>query len=336
MSSETVRFSLTEAHDFAYATLIEAGLGADHAASIANLLTKTQGDDCQSHGLYRLISCVRCLKHGKVDPNAVPEIRDTAPGIVTVDAQFGFSPLAFDRGLPVLIEKARAQGVAAMAINRCFHFSALWPEMEALALEGLAGMAMTPSHSWVAPSGGKTPVFGTNPFAFGWPRPGALPLVFDFATSETARGEIELHRRAGKEIPLGWAIDADGAPTTDPSAALAGAMLPFGGHKGSALSMMIELMAGPLIGDALSSESMAFDDGAKVTPCHGELIIAFDPARFVGGNSEQHLQRADILFDAILGQGARLPSQRRYQARERNKTEGVTIPRELYEELKQL
>lgn len=336
MSSETVRLTLAEAYDFALATLLRTGLGQDHAKSIATLLTKTQGDDCHSHGLYRLLSCVRCLKYGKVDPLAVPVVRDTAPGIVTVDARFGFSPFAFDTGLPILMEKARAQGIAAMAINNCFHFSALWPEMEALAAEGFAGMAMTPSHSWVAPAGGKTPVFGTNPFAFGWPRPGALPLVFDFATSETARGEIELHRRAGKGIPLGWAIDADGHPTTDPNEALTGAMLPFGGHKGSALSMMIELMAGPLIGDALSSESMAFDDGAKVTPCHGELIIAFDPARFLGGRSDEHLKRADTLFDAILGQGARLPSQRRYQARERSQTEGVVIPLELYNELKQL
>jgi len=336
MSSETVRLSLAEAYEFARITLLNAGLGPDHATSIATLLTKTQGDDCHSHGLYRLLSCVRCLKLGKVDPNAVPVLHDKAAGIVTVDARFGFSPLAFDIGRPMLMEKARTQGIAAMAINNCFHFSALWPEMEALAAEGLAAIAMTPSHSWVAPSGGKTPVFGTNPFAFGWPRPGTLPLVFDFATSETARGEIELHRRAGKDIPSGWAIDADGKSTTDPSAALEGAMLPFGGHKGSALSMMIELMAGPLIGDALSSESMAFDNGAKVTPCHGELIIAFDPARFLGGRSEEHLLKADTLFDAVLGQGARLPSQRRYQARARSQTDGVLIPLELYNELKQL
>jgi delta1-piperideine-2-carboxylate reductase len=336
MSSKAIHLSLAEAYEFAHTTLLNAGLGSDHATSIAKLLTKTQGDDCHSHGLYRLISCVRCLNHGKVDPNAVPVVHDKAPGIVAVDARFGFSPLAFETGLPVLLEKARAQGIAAMAINNCFHFSALWPEMEALAAEGLAAIAMTPSHSWVAPSGGKTPVFGTNPFAFGWPRPGSLPLVFDFATSETARGEIELHRRAGKDIPSGWAIDAAGSPTTDPSAALEGAMLPFGGHKGSALSMMIELMAGPLIGDALSSESMAFDDGAKVTPCHGELIVAFDPARFLGGCADMHLLRADILFDAILSQGARLPSQRRYQARARNESAGISIPLELYNELKRL
>lgn len=335
MSSETVRLSLTEAYDFAFATLLRAGLGPDHARSIATLLTKSQGDDCQSHGLYRVLTCIQTLKYGKVDPHAVPVVRDTAPGIVTVDARFGFSPLAFETGLPFLMEKAHVQGVAALAINNCFHFSALWPELEALALGGFAGIAMTPSHRWVAPAGGRKPVFGTNPFAFGWPRPDALPLVFDFATSETARGEIELHRRAGKELPSGWAIDAEGAPTTDPVAAMAGAMLPFGGHKGSALSLMIELMAGPLIGDALSSESMAFDDGAKVAPCHGELIIAFDPARFLGGSTEEHMLRAETLFDAILGQGARLPAQRRYQARARNQTEGVVIPLALYNELKE-
>lgn len=152
--------------------------------------------------------------------------------------------LAFDVGRPILIEKARAHGLAAMAINRCCHFSAIWPEVEDIAADGIAALCMLPSHSFVAPAGGTKPVFGTNPIAFAWPRSDLYPYVFDFATSAVARGEIELHRRADKEIPPGWALDSSGRSTTDPAAALAGSMLTFGGHIGSALSTMIELLEG--------------------------------------------------------------------------------------------
>src|SRR5690606_12868255 len=163
--------------------------------------------------------------------------------------------------------------------------------------------------------------------------PHGPPFVFDFATSAIARGELALHRRAGKPIPDGWAIDREGPPTTDPAAALAGAMLTFGGHKGSALSAMIELMAGPLIGDMTSAESMAFDEGVGAAPCHGELILAFDPKVFLGDAAARHVARAETLFEAIVGQGARLPSQRRYEARERSKAHGVRIPKALHDDL---
>jgi LDH2 family malate/lactate/ureidoglycolate dehydrogenase len=187
----------------------------------------------------------------------------------------------------------------------------------------------------VAPAGGTKPVFGTNPIAFVWPRPNTYPFVFDFATSATARGEIELHRRAGKPLPLGWGIDAEGKPTTDPLEVFKGAMLTFGGHKGSALSAMVELLAGPLIGDLMSMESIKHDEGAGAAPMHGELLIALDPAAFLGGAVAENLDRAEHLFDAIVRQGARLPSQRRYEARERSlKNGGVDIPKALYDDLK--
>jgi delta1-piperideine-2-carboxylate reductase len=255
---------------------------------------------------------------------------------VRVDAAFGYSQLAFEMGNRILIEKAKRIGIAALAINNCFHFSALWPEVEVLASEGLAALAMTPSHSWVAPAGGTKPVFGTNPIAFAWPRPGCFPFVFDFATSAIARGDIELHRRTGKEIPLGWAVDESGQPTTDPAAALRGAMLTFGGHKGSALSAMVELLAGPLIGDLTSAESQRFDGGVGATPCHGELILAFNPSLFAATSAEDNEQRAEALFDAIVGQGARLPSQRRFEARARSEANGVNVPAPLLAEVKAL
>jgi delta1-piperideine-2-carboxylate reductase len=316
--------------------LTRHGLSEAHVEAVTRTIVAGERDGCASHGAYRLLVCVNTLKTGKVVADADPIVHDIMPALLRVDAQGGFAQLAFERGLPLLVDKARASGIAALGINNCVHFAALWPEIEAITDQGLIAFACTPSHAWVAPAGGTRPLFGTNPIAFGWPRPDGPPFVFDFATSAVARGEIELHRRAGKQIPTGWGIDASGQPTNDPQAALNGAMLTFGGHKGSALAAMVELLAGPLIGDLTSVESLALDDGAGSSPIGGEFILAIDPAGFLGSEAAQHVARAEALFDGITGQGARLPSQRRYEARARSLTDGVQLPRQLYDDLHKL
>ena len=328
--TDTVQLSLQEIHELAVRVLSHNGMSCAHAQAIARVVTASQRDECHSHGVYRLLVIVHTMRMGKVSGTAEPIVHERSPAIVAVDAQFAFSQLAFEVGSKILAEKASSTGIAALAINNCYHFSALWPEVEALAEQGLAAIALTPSHAWVAPAGGSRPAFGTNPLAFGWPRAGQPPYVFDFATSVAARGEIELHRRNGEPIPLGWGVDATGEPTTDPTAVVkGGAMLTFGGHKGSALSTMIELLAGPLIGDLTSLDSLALDAGEGGTPCHGELIMAFNPSYFGLGDLLGDQARAERLFEAITGQGARLPSQRRFQSRKRSLAQGVDLPRAL-------
>ena len=331
--AETITLTLGEAGDLCMRVLLDRGLGRKHAEAVTAVIVAGQRDECHSHGLYRLIGCAHALASGRVNKAAKPRVIDWAPSIVKVDADFGFSSYAYDEGIGLASEKARSQGLAAFVINKCYHFSALWPEIEPLAEQGFAALALTPSHSWVAPAGGTKPLFGTNPIAFAWPRADNHPFVFDFATSATARGEIELHRRAGKTIAPGLALDRNGRPTVDPAEALRGAMLTFGGYKGSALSTMVELLAGPLIDDMISMESKAFDGGLGTTPCHGELILIFDPSVFLGDALGRNLARAEMLFDAIIGQDARLPSQRRYEARLNSLRDGVTVPRPLYDEL---
>ncbi len=331
------RLDLQEIKDLSMSVLSHAGYGSAHAAAISEMLYTCQLDDCQSHGLFRLFMCVETMKAGKIDGQALPEIETSENAVVRVNAKDGMSLLAFEEAAPVLIDKARKHGIAAMAINRCYHFSALWPEVERFSAAGLAAMAMVPSHSWVAPAGGNRGSLGTNPIAFSWPRAGKDPFTFDFATSGFARGEIELYKRAGKPLPEGVAIDKDGSPTTDPQAALDGAMLTFGGYKGSALSIMIELMAGPLIDDLTSLESMEHAEGKGGAPHHGEIILAFDPAALSGGRVDANNDRAERLFADIIDQGARLPSQRRFAARATNLARGyVEIPEALYTDLRAL
>lgn len=332
--SDNVTLSLASMRELSESILVSNGFNQDHAQAITDVIYACQQDDCHSHGLYRLLMCVESIISGRVDGQASPEVVDAAPSVVKANANSGISLLAFNAALPMLIEKTKQNGIAALAINNCYHFSALWPEVERLSEAGLAAIAMVPSHAWVAPAGGSRGTLGTNPFAFSWPRQNKHPFTFDFATSEFARGEIELYRRAGKALPEGVAIDGDGKPTTDAEAAMQGAMLTFGGYKGSALSIMIELLAGPLIDDLTSKESMAFAQGKPEAPFHGEIIIAFSPDLLSGGNGARNDERAERLFADIIDQGARLPSQRRYVAREQNiQQDAVSIPRGLYEDI---
>lgn len=323
---DTARISIEALNERIEAIFRKAGLNAVQAGALSRVIGAGERDACKSHGIYRIDGALRTVRAGKVRVDAVPEIElDSGSAIVRVNARGGFANPAFEAGLPHLAERARSFGLAALVINDCTHFSALWPEVEALTGEGLAGLALCPSYASVAPTGGTRPLLGTNPLAFGWPRGAGDPYVFDFATSVAARGEIELRRRAGEPIPDGWAIDADGHPTTDPVAALAGAMLPFGGHKGSAIGTMIELLAGIMIGDLTSPEVLEQLGSTTLAPMHGELVLAFSPAAFAKGRPGDPFARAEVLFDAILGQGARLPSQRRYAARAVSRTEGIAL-----------
>lgn len=325
---------LDEVRALAERVLEHCGYASAHADAISDMLYRCQLDDCQSHGLFRLFMCATTMKDGKIDGAATPVIDSSDTAIIRADARDAMSLLAVRDAMPELISKARRFGMAALAVNNCFHFSALWPEVEELSAAGLAGLSMVPSHSWVAPAGGTKGTLGTNPIAFSWPRRGKDPFTFDFATSGFARGEIELYKRAGKPLPEGVAIDRNGQPTCDPEAALDGAMLTFGGHKGSALSIMIELMAGPLIDDLISLESEAAAGRPGCAPYHGQMILAFDPEKFSGGRVAANDERAERLFADIIGQGARLPSQRRFAARARNLARGyVEIPTALHRDL---
>ena len=332
--TDTTILSLDDIHQLASRVLLAHGFSSRQASSIADTVTAAERDGCASHGLFRIAFYVAALKNPTANAQAEPQLRVNDSCVVHVDALRGFCPLALQTGLPALAKKASGQGIAALAIHNTYNIAALWPEVELLAGQGLVAFAFTTSNAYVAPAGGTKPVYGTNPMAFGFPRENQPPLVFDQASSASARGEIQLHRRDGKPLPDGWAIDSHGQPTNDPAAALEGAQLPFGGYKGAALALMVELLAGALIGDNLSLESSASDTHGVGAPFGGELLLAIAPQHF---NSCGHAQRAERLFDEILHQpGTRLPSQRRYDQRQQSLAHGVPIANGLLAELKRL
>jgi len=332
MSKNTI-LTLDEIHNLARQVLSTHGFSTAQADSIAETVTAAERDGCRSHGLFRIPFYVDALRNPSANAQAEPILSVTDSSVVHVDASRGFCPLALRTGLPALSEKARLHGTAALAIHNTYNIAALWPEVESLAVQGLVAFAFTTANAYVAPAGGQSPLYGTNPMAFAFPRKDQPPLVFDQASSASARGEIQLHLREGKLLPDGWAIDREGNPTNDPQAALDGAQLPFGGYKGAALALMVELLAGALIGDNFSVESTEQDAYGVGAPLGGELLLAIDPAHFGSGN---YLERSEYLFEQVLAQpGTRLPSQRRYDTRREHETHGVDIDNVLLAELRE-
>ncbi len=330
-----IRMTLEEVFSIVESLLLKQCFSETHAGAIARTVTAAERDECLHHGLFRIPFYINGLKSGLATGDKEPTVTDLAPAVVRIDAHYGYSNLALERGDEPLAERARSFGIAALIINHCHSIVALWPEVERLAARGLVGLSFVSAGPYAAPAGGNKPLFGTNPLAFAWPRPGDHPYCFDMATSASARGEIQVRLRDGKPLPAGWAIGPDGAPTTDPAQALLGAQLPFGGAKGSALSTMIELLAGPLVGDNLSYELAEYDSANTGTCCGGQLVLAIDPTKFApGAELVKQMAHGERLFDRILDQkGARLPSDRRYAARKRTAVEGVLVPASLHDTL---
>ena len=302
--------------------LVDAGCSQDASAAVADVVVAAEADGCKSHGVFRLPGYVASLRSGKVDGHAQPTASRLSPGLLAVDGDGGFAPPALHRFRSDFAAIAHSQGIAALALKGVHHFSALWADLEYFCAQGLVALAFTSYLPTVAPAGGKRPLFGTNPMAFGWPRPAGPPMIFDQASSVVAKGEVMIAARDGHALPHGVGLDARGSPTTDPAEVLNGAMLPFGGYKGSAIAMMVELLAGPLIGEHLSFEAAEADNGDGGPPRGGELIVAVSPDRF-GGQASDHAER---LFAKLAEEpDVRLPSARRYANRALSGRDGIEI-----------
>lgn len=231
------------------------GCSESVAQVLAYNCASAQRDGAHSHGVFRMPGYVSTLASGWVDGQATPKVSDVAPGYVSVDAAGGFAQPALAKARELLVAKARNAGIAVLAIHNSHHFAALWPDVEPFADEGLVALSVVNSMTCVVPHGARKPLFGTNPIAFAAPCAEHDPIVFDMATSAMAHGDVQIAARAGQQLPEGMGVDANGEPTTEPKAILeGGALLPFGGHKGSALSMMVELLAAALTGGHFSWE----------------------------------------------------------------------------------
>ena len=306
--------SLKEIHDLAKKTLLANNCDDETSSILANLIMKAERDGSLSHGLFRLPAYVAGLKSGKINGKARPEIKKVSPSIIKVLGNNCLAPMVLNKGLPELIKAAKENGVAVLAITNSHHMAAMWPETEAIAEEGLVGFACTSYKPSVAPAGATKPLFGTNPISFAWPRPGKTPVVYDMATASMAMGEVQVAKRDGHKVPLGTGLGKDGKETTDPAKIVdGGVLLPFGGYKGSAIAMMVELLAGALVGDNFSFETAAKDNKDGGPPSGGEFILAISPEKIADSNWDKH---ADKFFAKMKSMdGVRLPGERRHKNR---------------------
>jgi delta1-piperideine-2-carboxylate reductase len=311
------------------------GASPEVAAILADNCASAQRDGAHSHGVFRIPGYVSTLQSGWVDGKAVPRVEDEAPGFVSVNAMNGFAQPALAAARALLLEKARANGIALLAIRNSHHFAALWPDVEPIAREGFVALSFVNSMACVVPHGGQRALFGTNPIAFAAPRAGADPLVFDLATSAMANGDVQIAARDGMLLPEGVGVDRDGAATCSPQAVLdGGALRPFGGHKGSALSMMVEILAAALTGGNFSFEFDWSGHPGAQTPWTGQLLIVIDPGKRAGSD---FAQRVETLVGEMRGAGQeRQPGERRYRQRAQSEREGIAIPADQLRQLRDL
>ncbi|WP_027258060.1 Ldh family oxidoreductase [Leisingera aquimarina] len=322
--TETKILTLAEIEDLSFRALVAAGTSEANARPLAVATAATEADGVASHGLAYIPIYAEHVQCGKVDGQAVPALARPRPGVVAVDAATGFAHSAIDMGFEALIPAAREQGVAVLAIRNSYNCGVLGYHTARLARAGLVGLGFTNAPASIAPSGGAKPVVGTNPFSVAVPGEDGEPeLLIDQSASTIAKSEVMKHAREGKEIPLGWALDADGNPTTDPDAGLKGSMAPSGGYKGVGVALLTEIMAAALTGATLGINASPFSGTAGGPPKTGQMFIAIDP---VATSNDAFGAGMAGIVEAVRGQaGAHLPGDGRRTKRIKARTDGVAV-----------
>ncbi len=327
----TVNLSLHSLQALTEAILVAHDTSATNAEPVAAALVAAESDGQQGHGASRIPSYAAQAKSGKVDGHATPILKRAGAAALTIDAVHGFAYPALNLAFDALCELAPKCGIAAAAITRSHHSGVAGHQVERLADRGLIALCFCNTPQGIAPWGGNRGVFGTNPVAFAAPRPGSPPLVIDMSLSKVARGKINVAAQRSESIPEGWAVDCDGAPTTDPNAAMQGTLLPMGDAKGAQLVLMVEVLAAALTASNFGYEASSFFTGMGAPPGVGQFLIAIDPQPFSNG---AFADRLEALLAAMLDQpGTRLPGAQRFIRRDAAERDGVNIPQTLYDEL---
>jgi len=321
--------------DIARRALAAAGANETMARSTAEALVEADLQGLPSHGVNRIPTYAAHLRNGRADGQAQPSFTRRQGSVLLVDAHMGLAYPACRLAVEEGIALARRQGVAFAAVANSHHFGAAAHHLRPVAEAGLVGLALGNSPAAMPAWGGKRPLFGTNPIAAGFPRDGHDPLLIDLSLSTVARGKLVVAAREGRSIPLGWALDADGQPTTDPKAGLAGTMVPAGGVKGTMLSLMIDLLVATLTGSHFGFEADSLLDDEGRPPRVGQVFLFIDPAALAGTGT--YFARIETLVQVMLAEeGVRLPGAQRLARQRAAERDGVDIPDALLERLQAL
>jgi LDH2 family malate/lactate/ureidoglycolate dehydrogenase len=322
---------------FCRSVFASLGLPPQDAETAAKSLVQAELEGAGSHGVSRLPIYAQRIREGRIA--AKPAIAVQASGsVLTVDGGNGLGQVVSSRALEAALPVAKENGIAGVFVRGSNHFGTAAYYCQIACEAGMALIAMTNSPPGIPPWGGKKAFFGTNPIAFGFPTRTAPPVIVDMSSSIVARGKIILADKLGQSIPPGWAIDEEGAETTDPAAALRGAVLPLGGAKGYALALAIEVMCGVLSGAAFGPHvNNLYKDGDPPAGV-GHSFLLLDIARWMPLDTYytcmgQFLQEVK---EVPLAQGAQsilYPGERRYRTYITNKERGVALSQEIAGEL---
>ena len=322
-----MKLPLAEIEALVSGQLQAAGANATMARTTARALVLAESQGLGSHGLSRVAQYATHLRNGRVNGAAQPQVLRRKGGALLIDAQEGLAFAACALAVDEAVAAAREHGIAIAGVVRSHHCGVVVDHLRAAAAAGMVGLGLANSPAAMSAAGGKHPIFGTNPVAAVFPRQGADALMIDLSLSEVARGKLMVAAKEGRAIPAGWALDADGQPTTDPKAGMAGSMLPIGAvssPKGAMLALVVELLVTAVIGANFGFEANSFfvDEGNR--PGIGQAFIVIDPGALAGNAG--YLSRVEVLVQEMLGDaGVRLPGARREALRQRALADGIEV-----------
>ncbi len=330
--------AILEARGLVAAALRRAGANETMAEATANALVLAESQGLASHGLSRVAQYAAHLRNGRVNGDAVPTVVKHKGATAVVDAQEGLAFAACERAVAEAIERAREFGISFVGVTNSHHCGVVVDHLRAVGAAGMVGLGFANSPSAMPAAGGRHPIFGTNPVAAIFPRRAELPLMIDLSLSEVARGKLMVAAKEGKPIPLGWALDANGEPTSDPKAGMEGSMLPIGAvtsPKGAMLALVVELLVTALIGANFGFEASSFFVDAGNRPRIGQSFIVIDPGALAG--REQFLDRFEVLVrEMLVDDGVRLPGARREALRLAAEAQGLKVADSMLESLRAL
>ncbi|SOZ38480.1 Ldh family oxidoreductase [Cupriavidus neocaledonicus] len=323
----TKRWSVHRLERWTSAVFESCGVAREHAIQAATVLVRSELRGYKTHGMTRVPSYVERLRAGDFNPGAGMSHRSFAGGIV-LDADGAMGQIAGPHAVQLGLEALESSASVLVAVQSCGHLGALGIHALLAAEAGAFCLVGQRTPPVLGMQGFARPAIGHNPIAFGCPLPGDAPIVFDVACSVAARGHILLAAREGKAIPEGWALDAEGQPTTDAQRALAGSLLPTGGHKGIGIAMMVECLAGALsaTADSLSPERNHVGSAGAVGR-QGGFVWLVRPDAFAGpGMFADYMAHWSGNYLAAGGGDARLPGHRGNALEREGREHGVALP----------
>lgn len=316
--------------------LMRAGANESMARSTAHALVLAEAQGLGSHGLSRVAQYTGHLRNGRVNRDAMPAVVGGRGGALLVDAGEGLAFAACELAITQAIERAREFGVAFAGVTNSHHCGVVVDHLRPVAAAGMVGLGFANSPAAMPAAGGKHAIFGTNPVAAVFPRRSGEPLLIDLSLSEVARGKLMVAAKEGRSIPLGWALDKDGQPTTEPKAGMEGSMLPIGAMsspKGAMLALIVELLVTALIGASFGFEASSFFVEEGNRPRIGQAFIVIDPSALTG--SDAYLDRVEVLISEMLrDDGVRLPGTRREALRRQAEVDGLSVSDAILETLR--